>query len=275
MPANIHSCIGAGRPVGTAERLVETAHVEQPDDLSDKAVGLRLLARARQFVEDDGAHSGQRELAGEHQSVRTGSGDDDVRHGRLPSCRGSGRPAATAAMPCAEQGGDRHGWIGCRVGVHRRVADRSQHGGATSRGYMSRAGSVPVRSAITSTHSSNRFPDHRVADLGSHQELSDLDEFAAARHPSLVAVHVAEARPRAASSIASVIDVHSGSSRGAACSTVDAAPHTLGLAIGQCLVLAGEVVVEGAQRHPGQVGDGFPRDVVRSRARTPTSARRR
>ena len=89
------------RTVLATEGVVEAAHVELPDDLSDKPVGLRLVAGAGQRIEDDSPHPGEGQLACQHQPVRSGSGDDDVGvlgHGR-PFRVGSGRPAATWANP--------------------------------------------------------------------------------------------------------------------------------------------------------------------------------
>lgn len=66
------------RAVGTVERPVEATHVQLPDHLSDKAVRLWLGAGCRLPVEHDGTDPGHCELASQHQSVGSGSGDDDV-----------------------------------------------------------------------------------------------------------------------------------------------------------------------------------------------------
>ena len=69
---------GLGRLVVAAEGLIEATHVEQSNHLSDKAVGLRFGARARQRVQHDGPDPGQCQLAGQQQPVGPGAGDDDV-----------------------------------------------------------------------------------------------------------------------------------------------------------------------------------------------------
>ena len=69
---------GSWRVGVSGEHLIQAAHVEHPNHLPDKAVGLGLGAGSGQCVQHDGPDAGQRQLAGEHQPVGPGAGDDDA-----------------------------------------------------------------------------------------------------------------------------------------------------------------------------------------------------
>ena len=104
MPANIQPYAGRGGTLVAAEDVIEAPHVELPDDLSDKAVGLGFVARPRQLVQHHRPDAGKRQLARQQQAVGSGAGDDDVggfNGHRLPlsALAGSGIPAATSAKP--------------------------------------------------------------------------------------------------------------------------------------------------------------------------------
>jgi hypothetical protein len=68
IPLNIHSS-GMRWIVRSGEPLVEPTHVEQPNHLSDHAVGFRLVAGPGQSLEHHGPDTSEREFAREHQPV--------------------------------------------------------------------------------------------------------------------------------------------------------------------------------------------------------------
>ena len=68
------------RFVGPCQGAVETSMVENPNPLAGNPVGARFRVGPRQRVQDGRADSGQSELAGQHQPIGAGAGDDDVIH---------------------------------------------------------------------------------------------------------------------------------------------------------------------------------------------------
>jgi len=70
-----HPLRRAGR---TAEFVVQTAHIEGPNHLPDKAIGLWLGTGLGQALEHDRSDTGESELACHHKAVRPGAGNDDV-----------------------------------------------------------------------------------------------------------------------------------------------------------------------------------------------------
>jgi hypothetical protein len=63
-----------------SQDAVETSMVEDPNPLAGNPIRARLRVGSRQRVHDDRSQTRQPELTGQHQSVRTGSSDDDVIH---------------------------------------------------------------------------------------------------------------------------------------------------------------------------------------------------
>ena len=126
---------------------------------------------------------------------------------------------------------------------------------------MSRAGSVPVRSAIASTHSSNSSLEValRISGLSNSFRISTSSARVGTRFSSLCDVvevflqclHHGFGDRRPQRLVGRTLP-----QRG------DAAPHALGLAIRERLVLAREVIAERAQRNARQAGDRLTGDVV-------------
>lgn len=89
-----------------AEPFVEAAPVEHAHDLADEAVGALLGARAGEPFEDDRPDAGQGQLAGEHQAVGSGAGDEDVSgHDWVPPVRGQAGSTRRGSP------GGRVGWV--------------------------------------------------------------------------------------------------------------------------------------------------------------------
>jgi hypothetical protein len=72
--------VEAGRLIRTGERTVQPTVVQYPNALSVNAVGSSLWVGAGHRIQHHRPNPGQCQLAGQHQTIRTGARDDDVNH---------------------------------------------------------------------------------------------------------------------------------------------------------------------------------------------------